>query len=68
MGKSGHGDMAAVINVLKDAVNKDLISYSRTSKGYMLKSKKDSSQELIHKGERALHYARHYINKLEKIL
>jgi hypothetical protein len=68
MGKSRHGDMASVTNLIKDAENKGLISYNRTSKGYMLKSKKDSSQELIHKGERALHYARRYIDKQEKIL
>jgi hypothetical protein len=67
MGKSGHGDKASVINLIKEACNNDLISFFQTSKGYMLKSKKDSSQELIHEGERAFHYARRYIQKLEKI-
>ncbi len=67
MSKTGHGDMAAVMNLLKSAVDKDLITYSSTNNGYLLKSKKDSSQELIHKGERALHYLRRYIKKLELI-
>ena len=40
MGKSGHGDKAAVINLIKEACNNDLISFFQTSKGYMLKSKK----------------------------
>ena len=67
MGKSGHGDVAAVINLLKHAENNNLFSYTPTTKGYMLKSKKDSSYEMIHKGERSLHYVRRYIQKLEKI-
>ena len=63
-GQSGHGDEKAVRNLLKDAIKKGLVTAKETNNGWMVKSTKDSSQELIHKGERALHYLRRYLQKL----
>ena len=66
-GKSGHGDEKAVKNLLKDAYKKGLIDYEKTNGGWMVKSKVDNSQEAIHKGERAYHYLRRYLQKLQNL-
>ena len=63
-GKSGHGDIKAVLNLLKDAVGKGLVTVKETNSGWMVRSTKDNTQELIHKGERAFHYLRRYLQRL----
>lgn len=63
-GRSGHGDEKAVRNLLKDAMTKGLITAKETDGGWLVKSTKDMSKESIHKGERAFHYLRRYLQKL----
>lgn len=63
-GKSGHGDEKIVLNLLKDASKKGFITVKDTNHGWMVRSTKDSSQELIHRGERAFHYLRRFLQKL----
>lgn len=63
-GKSGHGDEKAVTNLLKDYVNRGLISVKDTKNGWMVKSTDGVNQETIHKGERAFHYLRRFLQKL----
>lgn len=62
---SGHGDVKVVKQALKNAYNKGLIDFQETKNGWILKSKVDNSMETIHKGERAFHYLRRYLQKLE---
>jgi hypothetical protein len=66
MGKHGHGKMGVILNMLKQAEADGLIKFSDTRFGYMMKSNHCSSQELVHKGERAYHYANKFINKLKR--
>lgn len=63
-GKSGHGDEKAVRQLLKDAIKKGLVTVKETNSGWLVKSTKDNTQEAIHKGERAFHYLRRYLQKL----
>ncbi len=63
-GKSGHGDEKAVTNLLKDYIKKGLITVKDTNGGWLVKSTDGKSQEAIHKGERAFHYLRRYLQKL----
>lgn len=63
-GKSGHGDRKAVIQLLKDGVKKGFITAKETKNGVLVQSTKDSSQELIHWGEKAYHYLRRFLQKL----
>lgn len=63
-GKSGHGDEKAVKKLLKQAVNQGLVTYKDTNSGWMVKSLKGKSMETIHRGEKALHYLRRFLNKI----
>jgi hypothetical protein len=63
-GKSGHGDQKAVQNMMNDAISKGLITAKETKGGWLLKSTDGVHQEAIHKGERALHYLRRFLQKL----
>lgn len=63
-GKTGHGDEKAVINLLKDYIKRGLITVKDTNGGWLVKSTDGKSQEAIHKGERAYHYLRRYLQKL----
>lgn len=65
MGKRGHGKMSIIVNMLKDAEANGLITFSDTRFGYMMKSNHCQSQELIHKGERAFHYANRFLNRIK---
>jgi hypothetical protein len=65
-GKSGHGDVKAVRNMLFDAQKRGLVDYREIGDGgWLVKSKVDKSAETIHKGERALHYLRRFLQRLE---
>jgi len=64
---SGHGDEKIVKQALKDAYKKGLIDVQDTKSGWIVKSKKDNSMETIHKGERAFHYLRRFLQKLEAL-
>ncbi len=63
-GKSGHGDEKAVTNLLKDYINRGLITVKDTKGGWLVKSTDGKSQEAIHKGERAFHYLRRFLKRL----
>ena len=65
-GKSGHGDMKAVVNMMKDAEAKGLIKIKDTKNGWMLFSTKhpEFRPETIDRGERALHYLRRFLQKI----
>jgi len=64
-GKSGHGDEKIVVNMLKDGIKNNLITVKETNHGWMVRSVNDlTKQELIHRGERAYHYLRRFIQKL----
>ncbi len=63
-GKSGHGDEKAVINLMKQAIKDGLINVKEVKNGWMIQSKVDSSQELIHRGERSFHYLRRFLNRI----
>ena len=62
---SGHGDEKVVKQALKDAYKKGLIEIQDTKSGWIVKSKKDGSMETIHKGERAFHYLRRFLQRIE---
>jgi hypothetical protein len=65
-GKSGHGDSKIIMSALKDAVKKGLIDVKETKSGWIVKSLKDSNlMETIHRGERAFHYLRRFLQKVE---
>ena len=61
---SGHGDEKAVRNALKDAVSQGLVTVQDTKNGWIVKSLKDNSMETIHRGERAFHYLRRFLQRL----
>ncbi len=63
--EGSHGDEKIVKLALKDAYKKGLIDIQDTKSGWIVKSKKDGSMETIHKGERAFHYLRRFLQKLE---
>lgn len=63
----GHGDIKAVMSLLKQAMADELVRVEETRNGYMVKSNVDESQYLIHKGDSALHNLRRYIQGLQKI-
>jgi hypothetical protein len=63
-GKSGHGDEKAVSNMLKDAIAKGLVTVKETKGGWLVKSTDGLNQEAIHKGERALHYLRRFLQRI----
>lgn len=64
-GKSGHGDEKIVVNALKDAVKDGSITVKETKNGWLVKSVKDPTMmEAIHKGERAFHYLRRFLQKI----
>jgi len=62
---SGHGDEKVVRQALKDAYKKGLIDVQDTKNGWIVKSKVDNSMETIHKGERAFHYLRRFLQRIE---
>jgi hypothetical protein len=64
-GKRGHGEMKDVLNLLKYGLDKGLYKIQETSSGWRLLSNVSKDIETIHKGERAFHYIRRFINKLE---
>ena len=64
--KAGHS-MKDVMLILKDAIKKGLVDLEEKKNGFMVKSRIDSSQFLIHKGEGGLHDLRRYLQKLEKL-
>lgn len=64
-GKSKHGDERVVRETLKAAYKKGLIDIQDTKSGWIVKSKRDGSMEAIHKGERAFHYLRRFLQKIE---
>lgn len=63
-GKSGHGDEKAVTNLMSDYVKSGLITVKDTKSGWMVRSMDGKNQETIHKGERAFHYLRRFLQKL----
>jgi hypothetical protein len=63
-GKSGHGDAAKVYGLLKDAYKQGLIDYQETKNGWFVKSKKNELAETIHRGEKAFHYLRRFLQKI----
>lgn len=65
--KRGHGEMKDLQELIKKGYNQGLYRMKETNDGFLLLSNLDDSKELIHKGERALHYLRRYINKLEAL-
>jgi hypothetical protein len=66
-GKRGHGEMKDVLKLLQDGFDKGLYKIQETSSGWRLLSNVSKDIETIHKGERALHYLRRFINKLESL-
>jgi hypothetical protein len=65
-GKSGHGDVKAVHNMMKDAESKGLIKIKETKNGWMLFSTQNPQmKETIDRGERALHYLRRFLQKIQ---
>jgi len=63
-GKSGHGDEKAVTNLMSEYIKKGLITAKETKNGWMVRSTDGKNQETIHKGERAFHYLRRFLQKL----
>jgi hypothetical protein len=63
--KSGHGDEKSVKNLLRDAIKDGLVRVKETKSGYMVQSLKTPHQELIHHGERSLHYLRRFLQKIQ---
>lgn len=61
---SGHGDEKAVRNALRDAVNSGLVTVQDTKNGWIVKAKNSELMETIHRGERAFHYLRRFLQKL----
>jgi hypothetical protein len=66
-GKRGHGDMEAVLELMKQGYHEGLYKIQETSSGWRLLSNINRDIETIHKGERAFHYLRRFINKLREI-
>lgn len=65
-GKSGHGDSRIVVDSLKDAVKDGIITVKETKNGWIVKSVKNPNlMETIHRGERAFHYLRRFLQKIE---
>ena len=60
----GHGDTKAVKKLMKQAINDGLVDIKEVKKGWLVQSKVDDSQELIHRGEKAFHYLRRFLNKI----
>lgn len=65
--KRGHGEMKDVLNLLQDGLDSGLYRVQETNNGWRLLSNVSDHIETIHKGERALHYLRRFIDKLKKI-
>lgn len=63
--KSGHGDEKSVKNLLNDAIKNGLVRAKETKSGYMVQSIRTPHQELIHHGERSLHYLRRFLQKIQ---
>ena len=59
--------MKDVLKLLQDGFDKGLYKIQETSSGWRLLSNVSKDIETIHKGERALHYLRRFINKLESL-
>lgn len=64
-GKSGHGDQKIVINAMKDAIKQGLITVKDTKSGWIVRATKGDLQEAIHKGEKAYHYLRRFLEKIK---
>jgi len=64
--KRGHGDNSGMIDMLKDATKRGLIEVVDTKKGWMVRSKVTPDQELIHRGEKSMHYLRRFLQKIQK--
>lgn len=63
----GHGRMGDVLDLLKIGASQGLYRIEDTKNGWKLLSNVSKDIEIIDKGERALHYLRRFINKLEKL-
>jgi hypothetical protein len=63
--KSDHGDEKSVRNLLGDAIKAGLVRAKETKNGYMVQSLTTPHQELIHRGERSLHYLRRFLQKIQ---
>lgn len=63
---SSHEGFKEVMAILKDAMKKGLVDLAETKSGFMIKSKVDSSQYLIHKGGKDFHPLRRYLQKLDR--
>jgi hypothetical protein len=68
MKSKGHGNYSIVTDLLNRGKLKGLIDYEDTKKGYLIKSNRDSSYIAIHRGEKAFHRVRKYLNKIEKVV
>lgn len=66
-GKSGHGDLKEIYKMIKNAISEGLVDTKETKNGIMIKSLKDTSQLLLHPGERGIHDLRRYLNKLRSL-
>lgn len=63
---SSHGSIKEVMKILKDAEKSGLVRLEETKHGFMVKSNVDNSQFLIHKGDKAFHNLRRYLNGLKR--
>ena len=68
MRSSSHGNYSIVVDLLNKGKLNGLINYETTRKGYLIKSNRDSSYIAIHRGEKAFHRVRKYLNKIEKVV
>lgn len=66
-GTSSHGKVSDVLKMLKQAEKSGLVRIEETKNGFMIKSNVDNSQHLVHKGDKAFHNLRRYLNGLQKI-
>lgn len=63
-GKSGHGDIGALMDLMNQAIKQGIITAKETKKGWLVRSTKDNSQELIHRGEKSYHYLRRFLHRI----
>lgn len=67
-GKSGHGKKSDVVKLLKKYKKQGKITVEDTTNGYKVISTVNPNLfEFIHKGERALHYLRRFLQDLDKL-
>lgn len=63
----GHGRMNDVEDLLKQGLEEGLYRVEPTKNGYKLLSNYSRDIETIDKGERAFHYLRRFINKIQTL-